>query len=335
MRILMTSDHIYPAFPSILDSEINSNRNYKSSFSSRFLQDLIAKGLVELGHQVFYWLPLGNHQNVPSGIEIVDQLPLEIDIAHLLYCNVKEGPIERLALIREKNIPWVGVRHMVETNDYSIHQPYLDNLIFVSEYAAHSFGKERFVYNGFDPSEYIFQEQKEDYYFFICSMNKAEEKGLSIALSLAQKMNFPLVVAGNSPSSEVTEKITKQCQEAGATYIGPAYGLKKAKLFAGAKALLFPTLLSESFGGVAVEAMMSGTPVVASDKGALPEIMSSEVGFVCSSMQDYEKAIEKIDSIEPNKCLQYGINNFHYLKMAENYVQVYLEQIARSIQYTI
>ncbi len=329
MRILMTSDHIYPAFPSIKDSEVYSNRSYKSSFSSRHLQDFIAKGLTELGHEVFYWLPKGAHQDVPVGIEIVNSLPDNIDLSHLLYCNVKEGPIAHLKEIRENNIPWVGVRHLVEIGDYKVHQPYLDNLIFVSKYAADTFGQTRFIYNGYDPNEYIFQEQKEDYYFFICSMNKAVEKGLYIALDLAQKMGFSLIVAGNSPSSEVTENITKQCKKAGATYIGPAYGMKKAKLFAKAKALLFPTLLQESFGGVAVEAMMSGTPVIASSKGALPEIMNPTVGFTCANTEEYEKAIEGIDHIDPKKCRQYGIENFHYLKMAKKYEKAYKEQIAK------
>lgn len=330
MRILVTSDHIYPTYPSIKDTGADAIRKYKSSFSSRFIQDLIVKGLTELGHEVFYWLPEGKHQNLSEDIEIVHSLPSNLDIAHLLCCNILDSPIRHLDLIKKNNIPWMSSWHLAEAGDFKIHEPHLDRLIFVSEYAAKTFGKSRYVHNGFDPSEYIFQKEKEDYYLFLCAMNKAEEKGLSIALNLAQKMGFSLIVAGNAPSEEVSQKITKQCEKANAVYVGGVYGLKKAKLFAGAKAFLFPTQLQESFGGVAVEAMMSGTPIIASNNGALPEIMSPEVGFVCANMKEYEQAVENIDTINPSTCRAYSIQHFHYLNMAKNYAKMYQEETIKA-----
>lgn len=330
MRILIASDHNYPAYPSINEELAYTERNYKTSLSSRYLMDLAVKGLAELGHEVFYWLPRKKFRKVPKGVKIVNEIPPNLDIAQILYCNFHMGKYGTLARIyfekiTKQNIPWIFIHHTSENGDFEIHRPYLERMVFVSQYAATSYGCSRFVYNGFDPDEYLFQEEKEDYFLFLSSLNKAEEKGLYFALELSQKLGFRLVVAGNP----IIPEVARRCKEAGAEYVGAVYGQKKAKLLANAKGLIYPSFLKESFGVVSVEAMLSGTPVIVSNNGALPEIVSPDVGFVCSSVADYEYAIEHIHQISPKACRQKAINNYHYLQMAQGYVNVYKEQIKK------
>ena len=119
------------------------------------------------------------------------------------------------------------------------------------------------------------------------------------------------------------------CREAGAKYVGDVRGKEKADLLAGAKGFLFPTQIDEAFGLGMVEALMSGTPVICSDRGACPEIITPEVGFTCSNEDQYIAAIEKVASIAPSTCREKAMRDYHYRTMAFNYVREYEVELAR------
>jgi glycosyltransferase involved in cell wall biosynthesis len=72
-----------------------------------------------------------------------------------------------------------------------------------------------------------------------------------------------------------------------------------------------------------IEALMSGTPVICSDRGACPEIITSEVGFVCRSEDQYIAALDQISRIDPRTCRNKALRDYHYHVMATNYVREY------------
>ena len=74
---------------------------------------------------------------------------------------------------------------------------------------------------------------------------------------------------------------------------------------------------------------MSGTPVICSDRGACPEIISPDVGFVCSDESDYVKAVNNVAGISPHACREKAMKKYHYLRMAADYVAEYLKEIER------
>jgi glycosyltransferase involved in cell wall biosynthesis len=88
--------------------------------------------------------------------------------------------------------------------------------------------------------------------------------------------------------------------------------------------------VDEAFGLGMVEAFMSGTPVICSDRGACPEIVSREVGFVCSQPQDYVSALERISEISPAACRAKALKDYHYLRMARDYVKEYDREIRQN-----
>ena len=117
--------------------------------------------------------------------------------------------------------------------------------------------------------------------------------------------------------------------EAVAGSAGPTKrGKRKAELLAGAKALIFPTRVDEAFGLGMVEALMSGTPVICSDRGACPEIITGDVGFVCRYEPDYVNAIRRVGEISPQTCREKAMRDFHYLRMAKDYLAEYEKEIA-------
>jgi glycosyltransferase involved in cell wall biosynthesis len=202
-----------------------------------------------------------------------------------------------------------------------------ENWIFVSRTLARLHGRTRYVLNGIDPDTCIYSEQKQDYFLFMSSMDWEMKKGLDIALSLAARHGIKLVVAGTGNNYKRIMRITSLCREIGAEYVGDVRGVRKAELLAGAKAFLFPTRIDEAFGLGMVEALMSGTPVICSDKGACSEIITRDVGFICRYEPDYLNAIRRVSEINPKICREKAMRDFHYLRMAQDYLLEYEKEI--------
>jgi glycosyltransferase involved in cell wall biosynthesis len=214
------------------------------------------------------------------------------------------------------------------------------NWIFVSRSLARAHGRahgtERVVFNGIDPSGFNYSETKDDYFLFLAGMQGPRDKraylgkGLDIALRLSRSEGFPLVVAGTARDYETIARVSEMCRDSGATYVGDVRSQRKAELLAGAKALLFPTRLNEGCPLVIAEALMSGTPVIASTSGSCPELVTPDVGFVCESDEQYRHAIERVETVSPRACRDKAMTDFHYLRMAADYVKEYEREIAGS-----
>jgi glycosyltransferase involved in cell wall biosynthesis len=74
-------------------------------------------------------------------------------------------------------------------------------------------------------------------------------------------------------------------------------GRRKAELIAGARALLFPIRWDEPFGIVVAEAMVSGTPVITTPRGSMPELVTPDVGFLCQNESELEEAIRRVGDV--------------------------------------
>lgn len=317
MRILLSSDHEYPA------ANANGSGLHPKKFpsgSGYILQDLLAKGLAELGHDVFY-LVRRAHAAAPQGVNLIFEPVQDVDILHVISGR-------DAAMIEESQKPWVATCHMDERTRGRERDPVTQNWIYVSRTLAQLHGSERYVWNGIDPAEYVYSESKDDYFLFMSTMDWGTKKGLDVVLTLAKRLGFKLVVAGTGESYERIAKVQSMCDEAGAKYVGDVRGMEKAELLAGARGFLFPTKLDEAFGLGMVEALMSGTPVICSDRGACPEIITPDVGFVCSDEDHYVAAIEKIGNIDARACREKAMRDYHYHAMATNYVREYAIELA-------
>ncbi|HEX2272135.1 MAG TPA: glycosyltransferase [Pyrinomonadaceae bacterium] len=323
MRILLSSEHRYPA-----SGDVGAGLHPKPypSGSGYWIHDLLATGLVELGHEVFYLLRQGAAKPPPPGVRIVTKPVWDADILHTISDHDEE-------LIREwqsRGKPWVSTCHIDMTTRGMAQRPTTDNWIFVSRTLARRHGRQRFVLNGIDPAACIYSETKRDYFLFMSSMDWEMKKGLDIAVSLAFRLRIKLVVAGTANNYKRIMRIAGLCRQIGAAYVGDVRGKRKAELLAGARAFLFPTRVDEAFGLGMAEALMSGTPVICSNKGACPEIISPDVGFVCRDDREYLAAIKNISKISPQACREKALRDFHYLRMAGDYVAEYEKEISRN-----
>ena len=284
--------------------------------------DVLVKGLAELGHDVFYCLAQGAIASRLKGVTMVDKPIWNADIAHI------RSDSELAEEFVQRSLPWVATCHV----DLSIHGKSREiarkNWIYVSRELAATYQSNRFVLNGIDPAEFIYSASKSDYFLFVSALPLARLKGLEQAISIAHWSGIELYVAGSDVDRKLTGEISRLCHQPGVTYVGEIAGTQKAELFAGARALLFPTQLNEAFGLVLVEAMMSGTPIICSANGACPEIVSSDVGFVCQTRDDYMDAVQRLDEISPQACREKAMSEYHYLRMAADYVVEYHSELS-------
>ena len=321
MRVLLSSEHRYPAF-----GELGSGPHPRSlpSGSGFWMHDLLAKGLAELGHEVFYLLPHSAVAPLPPGVQLVSQPVWDADVLHTI--SDRDAPLIAEWVARGR--PWVATCHMDLRTRGLPQAMTTDNWIFVSRTLARLHGRSRYVLNGVDPDACIYSETKQDYLMFMSSMDWEMKKGLDIALSLAARFRFKLVVAGTGNNYKRILRVSSLCRQIGAQYVGDVRGKRKAELLAGAKAFLFPTRVDEAFGLGMAEALMSGTPVICSDKGACPELITRDVGFVCRNDRDYVAALRDVVNISPRACREKAMREFHYKRMAADYVSEYEKELA-------
>ncbi|WDE14290.1 glycosyltransferase [Thalassomonas haliotis] len=304
--------------------------------------DVLVKGLAHLGHQVVYYLENrqeeSREENLKKALQqalpqagqflnnvtFVTEPVFDADIYHIRSDSALATELER------RGLPWVATCH----TDLAVHglarTCCRDNWIYVSPSLAQTYGSTRFIYNGIDPDEFIFREHKSDYLLFVSALPLARRKGLDIAINCAREAGVKLVVAGSGGDNKLIREIKHLCDVPGVDYVGEIFGEHKADLFAGARALLFPTQINEAFGLVLAEAMISGTPVIASDQGACGDIVNRKVGFVCHHFSQYLKAIQAVDSISAHDCRRYALDLYHYHHMARAYVQQYRFEIKKS-----
>ncbi len=106
-------------------------------------------------------------------------------------------------------------------------------------------------------------------------------------------------------------------------FVGEVDGKEKAELLAGARCLWMPALWDEPFGLTTIEALFSGTPVVATRRGALPEVLTEEVGALGDTLDELIDASDTIDTRAPQACRAHAERWFTHVAQAEGYVRVY------------
>jgi glycosyltransferase involved in cell wall biosynthesis len=332
MRVLLSSQHRYPAAYQVGSGLAPRPR---PSNACGMVHDLIARGLAELGHTVYYALDGGHDEALPPGVCYVDPrgpLPA-VDVHH-------KDAYHEDSLPSPSTVPWVRTWHGYYGDHYKQPGPHD---IFVSHALARAYGFEpalqrvvqRVVHNGLDPAPYRFSAQKSDYALFLAGMQGPDHqpanylyKGLPTALSLCRETGTPLIVAGTAEEPEIIAEVARLCRAQGAEYVGDVRGEQKAALLADARALLFPTQVIEGFGLVIVEALLSGTPVIASNLGACVELIPEQVGFVCASRADYLDAFARVGRIDPHACRSLALERYDYRRMAAQYAGEYEREIS-------
>jgi glycosyltransferase involved in cell wall biosynthesis len=269
----------------------------------------LVRGLAELGHRVTLIAQPGTSLSeatvIPAprarlrdpALNLAALVPNDADIVHAHF------PVRRLPA----GPPFLQTTY----GNLKPGESVPPRAVFLSKNHASRFGARTFVYAGLDPAEFVFRATKHDYDFFIGRLHSA--KGYHWAIEGAKRTKRRLLVAGGwRPSFSPRVR-----------FVGEVAGKKKAELLAGARCLWMPALWDEPFGLTTIEALFSGTPVLCTRRGALPEIVTPEVGVLCDTLDEMIEASRTIGSRDPAVCREHAERYFTQRVMAEEYTRVY------------
>ena len=177
--------------------------------------------------------------------------------------------------------------------------------------------------NYFDPEDFEYRETKDDYFLYVGRI--IESKGIHVAIQAAERAGVKLKIAGQGDYVN-----TFGNPPANVEFVGYADAEKRKSLMAGAKALLAPSYYVEPFGGVMIEAFMSGTPVISTDWGSFAENnLHGITGYRCRTMEQFVWAIKNVGRLNRKACREWAMNNFTLDAIAPMYEE-YFNMIKRS-----
>jgi len=158
------------------------------------------------------------------------------------------------------------------------------------------------------------------------------EKAPHLAIRAARKAGLPIVVAGQVYPfrwhQEYWEREVKPLFDGDQVrWISLPSFEEKAGLLRKAKALLVTSKVSETTSLVALEAMASGTPVIAFNVGALSEVVSKGTGFLVNDVNEMAQACAKVDEISPQNCRDWVAREYSATTMAGGYERLILTQL--------
>jgi len=179
------------------------------------------------------------------------------------------------------------------------------------------------VYNGVNTNEFTFCSDPKDYLLFFGRIHP--EKGTYESIMIAKQSGRKLIISGLIQHQEYFDnKIKPLINNDDIVYVGNSGPVERDKLMGGAYALLHPISFEEPFGLSVAESMLCGTPVIAYNKGSMPElIIDGETGFLINTIEDAVKAVDNIHSIDRKYCREYAASKFSRQKMIEGYLDVY------------
>lgn len=178
------------------------------------------------------------------------------------------------------------------------------------------------IHHGIDLEQFTFNPTPEDYLLFFGRVHT--DKGTYEAIQIANKCKKKLVIAGIIQDKAYFEEKVKPFINDDISYVGSAGPEKRDKLIRNAFALLHPINFAEPFGLSVIESFACGTPVVAFNKGSMPELITDgKNGFLVTTIDEAVSAVHKISHINRLFCRKDAEQRFASKRMVQNYIKVY------------
>jgi glycosyltransferase involved in cell wall biosynthesis len=164
--------------------------------------------------------------------------------------------------------------------------------------------------------------EKESHFLFIGRLS--EEKGIDVLLEAFKELPFLIKIAGEGPLKELVEVASKQFSNI--SYLGNLSSDKVVTELQKTQALIFPSVWYEGMPMTIIEAFSVGTPIIASNLGAMSSMISNGSNgfhFECSNVNDLKQTITKFNMLSDSEKKQMGSNAF------KSYTEKYSPELQR------
>lgn len=209
------------------------------------------------------------------------------------------------------------------------------------------------VYNAVDVDAFPYVDTKRNYVVTLGGFSPEKNQGLAARICAKQRQRLRMagpvvdIKTNQRLFAELANPLTKYrtnrnfryfsdevlpwlLRSPYVTYSGMVSGRKKLKFLSEAKALLHPIEWNEPFGMVVIEALACGTPVIAMNRGAMPELIEHGVnGFLANNEEEFAEYLGRISEIDPAACRRSVEEKFSADAMAANYIKRYKQVIKR------
>jgi glycosyltransferase involved in cell wall biosynthesis len=182
------------------------------------------------------------------------------------------------------------------------------------------------VYNAIDLSHFHYRSKPGEYLVFLGRIHP--DKRPDVAIKIACEVGMRIIVAAKVADVDQAyfATVVKPLVDGSpfVEFIGEVNEAEKNKLLGSAYACLFPIDWPEPFGLTMIESMVTGTPVIASRNGSVPEvIVDGATGFICDSFKAMVEAVERVGELDRARCREHVEQKFSPATMTSGYEAVY------------
>jgi glycosyltransferase involved in cell wall biosynthesis len=218
---------------------------------------------------------------------------LDIPDLQPLYRNFSEMPVVSISDAQREALPWINWQGT--------------------------------VYHGLPEDRLTFNKESSQYLAFLGRVSP--EKGLDEAIKIAKRagMNLRIAAKVDDDDKEYFESVIQpMLRDPLIEFIGEIGYPEKCEFLGNAAALLFPINWPEPFGLVMIEAMASGTPVIAYPVGSVPEVVEDGLtGFLVKDAAAAAEAVKRLPEIDRSRCRHTFEQRFSASRMAQDYLAIY------------
>ena len=179
------------------------------------------------------------------------------------------------------------------------------------------------IHHGIDITQFDFQPQRGDALLFFGRIHN--DKGARQAIEIARGCNKKLILAGIiQDQAYYDQHVAPHIDNDKVTFVGSVGPGERNRLLGNAAALLHPIQFDEPFGLSVIESMACGTPVIAFDRGSMPELIENcQSGFLVNTLEEAIETVARIDEIDRAYCRRLVESRFTVHRMIAEYIQVY------------
>lgn len=159
----------------------------------------------------------------------------------------------------------------------------------------------------------------------VCFGRIHPDKGTAQAIEIAHGADRPLLLCGPVQDSRYfAEEIEPHIDGDRVRYLGSVGDTDRAAVLGAASCLLHPIAFAEPFGLSVVESMLCGTPVVAYDRGSMPELVEDGVtGVLAYDVGSAIAGVERAVAVDRAACRRAAEHRFSAERMVADYIDVY------------